>query len=354
MKRDPFAPGLLTRLPEPVHKVVLLRASRTGDFLCASPALRALRKALPGAEISMITLPILKDLVERSPYLDRFIPFPGYPGLAEQFFDARRTAQFFQEMQAQQFDLAIQMQGSGVNTNPFMLMLGAARTAGFIRPGDAPGCLDAVLPFPEEKHEIRRVLALTSFLGAPGQGEEMAFHLWPEDLAEARKILTNIAQPLIGLHPSARDLSRRWAPERFAAVGNSLQQRHGGTVIIIGDDEARDLETEVERELEVPYLNLKGKTSLIVLGGIIKHLSILITNDTGPAHIAYALMRPTVTIFGSSSPQLNGPIQPGPFRIITHKMPCHLCNGKSGQDGHLCLEHITAQQAIEAAEELLR
>jgi ADP-heptose:LPS heptosyltransferase len=136
---DPFVPGLLSRLPEPPRKVALLRASRIGDVLCAVPAFRALRAALPGAEITMVTLPLLRDLVVRSPYLDRFVAFPGFPGIDEQFFDARRATAFFQEMQAEQFDLAVQMQGSGVYSNPFTLMLGARVTAGFVRPGDPPG-----------------------------------------------------------------------------------------------------------------------------------------------------------------------------------------------------------------------
>jgi len=76
---DPSVPGLLSRLPEPPHKIILLRASRIGDFLCATPAFRALRKALPGTEITMITLPVLQDLVMRSPDLDRFVAFPGFP-----------------------------------------------------------------------------------------------------------------------------------------------------------------------------------------------------------------------------------------------------------------------------------
>src|SRR5260370_17604300 len=96
---DPFAPGLLSRLPEPPHKIILLRASRIGDFLCATPAFRALRKALSGTEITMITLPMLQDLVMRSPDLDRFVAFPGFPGIAEQFFAADRPIHFFHQIQ---------------------------------------------------------------------------------------------------------------------------------------------------------------------------------------------------------------------------------------------------------------
>src|ERR671926_604829 len=125
-------------------------------------------------------------------------------GIAEQFFDARRATAFFRAMQAEQFDLAVQMQGSGVYSNPFMLMLGARMTAGFVRPGDPPGRLDAALLIPDQEHEVRRMLALTTFLGAPPQGEELEYPLWPEDHAAAEALLVRAERPLIGLHPGAR------------------------------------------------------------------------------------------------------------------------------------------------------
>jgi ADP-heptose:LPS heptosyltransferase len=261
---------------------------------------------------------------------------------------------FFQALQAGQFDLAIQMQGSGVNSNPFMLMLGARATAGFIRTGDTAGLLDAALPFPEAEHEIRRVLALTTFLGAPVQGEELVFPLRSEDIVKAEQLLKDVHRPLIGLHPSARDLTRRWSPERFAAAGNLLQQRCGGTVLIIGDAEAQEPGAAVEQSLVVPCLNLVGQTSLVVLGSIIKLLAVLLTNDTGPAHIACALRTPTVTIFGGGSPQLNGPLQPGPFRVLAHEVPCRPCDYRSCPIGYTCLKHVTVQQVVEAAEEIMR
>ena len=134
-----FTPGLLARLPQSPRKVAIVRALRIGDFLLTTPAFRALRAALPEAEITLIGLPFVRELVERSTRLDRFVEFPGFPGLAEQFFDARRALDFFARMQAECFDLAIQMHGSGVYANPFTLMLGARVTAGYVRPGDNPG-----------------------------------------------------------------------------------------------------------------------------------------------------------------------------------------------------------------------
>lgn len=355
-RNDPFTPGFLSRLTTVPRKIVLLRASRIGDFLCTIPSIRALRSAFPTAEIAMITLPLLRNLVLRSPYIDRYIAFPGFPGMAEQFFSAPKAVQFFQQMQAEQFDLALQMQGSGIYSNPFMLLLGAKATTGFVREGDPAGLLDAALPFPENEHEIRRMLALTTFLGISAQGEELEFPLWQEDYTQANALLAHAKPPLIGLHPSARDATRRWATGRFVETGKALAQRHHGTIVLLG--EADDYPTgeamsQAITTIDAHCLNLMGQTTLPVLGAIIARLSVLITNDSGPAHIAYALKTPTVTIFGGGSPALNGPLNQGPFRILLSPVPCRPCGFATCPIGYPCLEQVSVQGVVQSVGELL-
>ncbi len=351
---DAFSPGLLSRLPETPRKVVLLRASRIGDFLCATPAYRALRMSLPESEITMITLPILKELVLRSPHLDRFVAFPGYPGIAEQLFDAHRTICFFKEMLEEHFDLAIQMQGTGIYSNTFMLLLGSRTTAGFIRPEDTPGLLDAALPYPERVHEIEATLALTTFLGVPVQGKDTEFPLWTSDHEAARTLLSQAEPPFIGLHPGAREATRRWPLERFGEVAADLCRLHGGTVIAVGDEEDEEVEHVLAKGVGKHYLNIMGKTSLGTLGAVIERLSVLVTNDTGPAHIAYALDTPTVTIFGASDPNRYGPLQDGPFRVLATPAHCRPCGLARCPVGNACLEGVAVSQVIEAAEKIIQ
>lgn len=348
----PFTPGLLARLEERPRKVALLRASRIGDFLCATPALRALRMALPDAAITLITLPMLREIAQRLPYVDRVVEFPGYPGIAEQLFEARRATRFLREMQDERFDLAIQMQGTGVNSNPFMLLLGARTTVGFVRPGEGAGLLDAALPYPKHLHEIRCVLSLASFLGIPEQGEEILFPLQAEDLKQADRLLKEAAPPLIGLHFSARDEARRWSPNRFAAACSTLLHKYGGTVILVGEAQERELGGAIARCIDGPSRNLMGQTSLLTLGGVLSRLAVLLTNDSGPAHIAYALGTPTVTVFGASSPALNGPLQAGPFRTVMHEVPCRPCGYGVCPIGNPCMLGVSVEEVVEAAEEV--
>ena len=309
-------PGLLHRLPEPPQRVAVLRASRIGDFLCAMPALRALRAALPGARITLITVPLLRRLAERLPYVDEVAPFPGFPGIAVQLFEAQNALRFLQRMQAQRFDLALQLQGSGVYSNPFLLLLGARYNAGFVRAGDAAVRLDAALPLPQHGHEIHRVMALPVFLGVLPAGDHTEFPLTHVDHLRAEALLQQMPRPLIGLHPTAHDPLRRWPLDRFEQTARALHARYGGTVVILGGAGEYDYNRVLAERLGGICRDLTGLTALGTLGAVITRLTLLITSDSGPAHIAYALSAPTITIFRASGSHRYGPLKAGPFRPL--------------------------------------
>ena len=332
----------------------MVRASRIGDVVCATPAFRALRAALPGARITLVGLPFARDLVARSPHLDAFEPFPGFPGIAEQWFDARRAARFFRRMQARRFDLALQMHGSGVYANPFTLMLGARVTAGFVRPGDGPGLLDAALPLPEGLPEVERPLALAAFLGAPPRGRRPEFPLWPEDHHVAASLLAGAPRPLVGVHPAGTEATKRWPPERFGAAAAALRAREGGTVVVLGGPGERPLADAVARAAGPPCLNLAGRTTLPVLGAVLARLAVLLTTDSGPAHVAYALGVPSVTVFGGTDPWRWAPPAGGPHAVLARPVPCRPCGYDECPVGYPCLAAVTVEEAVAAAEGVLR
>jgi ADP-heptose:LPS heptosyltransferase len=307
-----FEPGLLQRLPEPPRSLCVLKASRIGDFLCALPALQALRVALPGCAITLVTLPLLRSLAECVEAIDEIVDFPGYPGLAEQFFDARRTLAFFGRMQARRFDLAVQLQGSGVYTNPFVLMLGARRSAGFVRAGDSAGRLDAALPLPEQGHEIDRMAAMAQFLGAPVPSRRPRLALRGVHTHAAAALLGTGTRPLLGLHAAARDAARCWPPTCLVGVAQALRRESGVLPVVLG--ERGDAHAAaLAQQLAPDCIDLTGRTPLPVLAAVIRRLALLLTTDSGPAHLAYAVDTPTVVVF-SREAERYGP--PGPPHVI--------------------------------------
>src|SRR5205085_11971324 len=151
------------------------------------------------------------------------------------------------------------------------------------------------------------------------------------------------------LHMSARDATRRWSLARFAAVGRELLQRRGGTVVLLGEAGEWPEVDGVAREIGQACLNLAGKTSLPVLGGVIARLAVLVTNDSGPAHVAYALGTATVTVLGGGRPAAYVPLMDGPYRILSHEVPCRPCDYADCPLGYTCLQGVNVQQAVEAA-----
>jgi ADP-heptose:LPS heptosyltransferase len=158
-------PSWLAGLAGKPSRVVIVRALRLGDLLCAVPAFRAVRAALPLAHITLIGLPLAREFVARCPFIDDYAEFPGYPGIADQPVDPARTLAFLQRMPAAHLDLAIQLHGSGVFSNPFTRLLGAQRAVGFVREGETDLGLDFAIPYPEQGREVERLLTLTAHLG---------------------------------------------------------------------------------------------------------------------------------------------------------------------------------------------
>jgi ADP-heptose:LPS heptosyltransferase len=229
LRRRPGAP-----LP---RRVAVFRTLQLGDLLCAVPALRALRAALPEAEVVLIGLPWAREFADRfRAYVDGFREFPGYPGLPERPARVEKVLEFLADMQRERFDLVLQMHGSGVVTNPLAALLGARRVAGFHLPGHYRPDAELFLPWPECGLEVRRLLRLVGHLGARPRGEELEFPLRGQDYRELAAI--DEAADLrpgayVCIHPGASVAERRWPVEGFAAVARALAGR-GFAVVLTG------------------------------------------------------------------------------------------------------------------------
>ena len=115
-----------------------------------------------------------------------------------------------------------------------------------------------------------------------------------------------------------------------------------------------DLAARVASGIGSGCLNLAARTSLPVLGAVIAQLSVLLTNDSGPAHIAYALRTPTVTIWGGEDLERYGPPREGPFRALVEDVDCRPCGLAECPIGYICLERVTEEAATEACEQIMR
>jgi ADP-heptose:LPS heptosyltransferase len=352
-----LAPPTLALGSEPVERVAVFRALMLGDLLCAVPALRALKAGLPGASVCLVGLPWARQLAQRLACVDEFIDFPGHPGLPEVACDTRQWPDFLAQVQSRRFDLALQMHGSGEVVNPLVSLFGARCTAGFARPGVWRPPADEALycEWPDQGHEIDRMLALTDHLGLPRRGRHLDFPLTAEDRQDLRQAWPGIdaARPYVCVHAGAQLPSRRWDPRRFAEVADQVASL-GRTVVLTGAGTEAGLVADVQACMSRPAVNLCGRTTLWTLGALIEEAEAVVCNDTGVSHVAAALSRPSVVISCGADTARWAPLDHALHQVLAAAVPCRPCAWRECPlETHDCAGAITPAQVMARVSRLL-
>jgi ADP-heptose:LPS heptosyltransferase len=335
---------------DPPRKVAVFRALQLGDLLCAVPALRAVRNGFPQAEITLIGLPWAGEFVQRFARLvDRFVEFPGFPGLPEREPDIAALPRFLADAQASRYDLAIQMHGRGDLTNPLVGAFAARLMAGFCPPGGA--CPDPLrfLPWPESGTEIHRCIALTDFLGLPRDGDRLEFPLDHEETLQGEALLARHRlkpRHFVCIHPGARLYTRRWPWDHFAAVAQDVAHR-GFRVVLTGSSEEALITRRIARTLPSgTVVDLAGQTGLGAFAALLRHARLLVANDTGVSHVAAALRVPSVIVCCGADPHRFAPLDHALHEVLHHPVACRPCAHVHCPIGHPCAHKLTPERVI--------
>jgi len=300
-----------------IKKIVVFRALQIGDMLCAIPAIRALHTAYPDAEITLIGLPWAKMLIERFPaYFHQLITFPGYPGFPEQPVDYAAFPEFLKKVQEEHFDLALQMQGSGIISNPLVDLFAAKNIAGFYTSNNFCPDKRLFIEYPNNLHEINRHLKLIEFLGITDATTDLEFPILPKDEEDFDKAALPVKpNEYVIIHPGSRGASRQWNPEYFAAIGDYCFD-NGLQVIITGTKDETDIVNNVILHMKHKPINAAGKTSLGAVAVLIKNATALVSNCTGVSHIASALKTKSIVLSLDGEPYRWTPLNKKLHRTI--------------------------------------
>lgn len=344
-----------------VRKIAVLRANALGDFLFALPALEALRAAYPQAEIVLLARQWHADFLAGRPGpVDRVVVLPPIPGVserpgAEQADDPQARAAFFAAMRAEGFDLALQMHGGGRSSNPALLELGARFNVG-LRAPDAPP-LDRWLPYVLYQPEIVRYLELAALVGAAPVALEPRLLLTERDQAEADALAPQDAGALVALHPGAGDARRQWPPEHFAAVADALAGR-GCRILLSGTPPEQPIVAAVRAAMRPESIDLCGRLSLGGLAALFARCALVVSNDTGPLHLAAAVGAPTVGIYWCGNQITYGHMTRARHRpLLSWRLDCPACGRNCMREacGHQVsfVADVAVSEVLEAAEALL-
>jgi ADP-heptose:LPS heptosyltransferase len=251
--------------------ILALRALGVGDLATAVPALRGLRAALPGEPLALAAPAWLTPLIELIGGVDRVVPTDG---LSPRAWDFPAP------------DIAVNLHGSGPESHRLLQSAGPAKLWAFATAGfdDGPQWTD-------EEHEVHRWCRLLRYYGVESDESDLSLAVPAADVPRGVTII----------HPGAKSPSRRWPPSRFAAVAAELAAR-GHRVVVTGSGAELDTAAQVAAGGGEVL-----RTSLTELAALVAHARLLISGDTGIAHLATAYRTPSVTLFGPMSPARWGP-----------------------------------------------
>lgn len=287
-----------TGLAHPVRKIAVVRANGLGDYLFAVPALRALRAKYPNAEIVLLAKQWHKALLTGRPGpIDRVEVIPTCPGVGAETDEPEDTAgldRLFATMAAEHFDLAIQLHGGGRYSNPFTRRLGARVSIGLKSPDAEP--LDAWVPYFYFQPEVLRYLEVVSLVGATPVTLEPDFCVKSADHVEVDRLRLADDRPWVVIHPGATDGRRRWPAEQFATVADHLADAGARVIVSGGRNECAMVDAVVGAMRREPVA-LCDRLSTGGLAALLARAHVVVSNDSGPLHLAGAVGTRTVGLF---------------------------------------------------------
>jgi heptosyltransferase-1 len=328
------------------RRILIIKPSSLGDVVHALPTLAALRDRYPRAHIAWLVKRQWVGLLERAEGLDRI--WQVEPGIAG-------WLSLVPQLRAADFDLVVDLQGL-FRSGAMARLTGCRTRIGFANGREgSPWFYTRQVTLPaREMHAVDRYLLVAVALGAKGGASpEFRLRAFHADREEITRLLARrgvkAGTSWIAVNVSARWPTKRWPPGFFAATADRLRQDGAGPVVLIGGPDDRDAAQAVVGLMQVAPVDLTGETTPGLLPALLESASVLLTNDSGPMHIAAAVGTPVVALFGPTSSVRTGPYGKG-HRVLTSGIPCSPCFSRvCTHNVHLeCLKTIAPDRVLDA------
>jgi lipopolysaccharide heptosyltransferase II len=343
--------------------LLCVRLDGAGDLLMTTPAIRALKDARPGRRITLLTSSCAAETARLVPEVDEVLVYDApWVKATPARADSRAEHAAAALLRELRLDAAAIFTVYSQNPLPAAFLCYLADI-----PLRLAHCrenpyqlLTHWLPEPEPargiRHEVQRQLDLVAGVGCRAAGPHLSLRVPDEARAAVPGILAAAGarpdRPWIVLHPGASAPSRRYAPEKFAAVVRRLVAEDGWQVLLTGTAGEADLVAAVQAGAGVPACSLAGRLGVAELAALIAGARLLIVNNTGPSHMAAAVGTPVVTLYALTNPQHTPWAVPS--RVLFHDVPCRLCYKSVCPEGHHdCLQRVSPEAVVRAARELL-
>ncbi|WP_435022471.1 glycosyltransferase family 9 protein [Tundrisphaera sp. TA3] len=328
-----------------------------------TPALRALKESRPGRRLTLLTSPSGAAVAAMVPEVDDCWTYqaPWMKATAGRSDPAADLA-MIARLRDGGFDAAVIFTVYSQNPLPAAMacyLAGIPLRLAHCRENAYQLLTDRIAePEPAEftRHEARRQLDLVAAVGARAADERLSLRVPDEARSRVAALIDRLGlddgRPWAVVHPGATASSRRYAPEGFAAAAGALARDHGFRIVFTGDRAEIPLVAWIREGMGAPSHSLAGKLRLAELAALIERAPVLISNNTGPAHVAAAVGTPVVDLYALTNPQHTPWAVPS--RVLNHPVPCAPCYKSVCPEGHHdCLRRVDPAEVVRAALELV-
>lgn len=343
------------------EKILIRGVNWIGDAVMTLPSIRSIRAAFRDSKMYQLLRPSVSPLFEKDPNIDEIMIYEN------KFRTIAGRITLSSLLRKEGFSKAYLLQNA-FDAALLVFLAGIPERIGYSRDGRG-FLLTKPIPF---KHDDRRIHHIDYYLNILKKAGIKAEYSIPyifqslDERLEARKLLSNLQKPILGINPGAAyGSAKRWLPERFAEVADWFIKDMNGSIVIFGGENEKDISNDIlllihkkfdgikESDLNSRFMNFTGKTSLRQLISLISECNALVTNDSGPMHIAYAVGTPVAAIFGSTSPELTGPPQNGNI-VIRGEAACSPCfRRKCNLDYIKCMYSITSDEVCNGIKKIM-
>jgi lipopolysaccharide heptosyltransferase II len=343
------------------RRVLAVRLDNLGDVLVTSPALRAIKESLPQAELTLLASPIGAAIGRLNPFVDRVIAYqaPWMDPWQRLPQDLERERRAIAAVRARRFDAAViftSFRQSPLPAAYLCYLAGVPLRLGATN--DGAGSLLTTRHKHVERliHEAERGLELVATVGLGASADDLQLRVPAPARRRIAPLLRGLrrhAGPLVVIHPGCTMPARTYPWEQFADAADLLVEALGATVVLTGAPDEVPLVEQIRGRMRRPAHSAAGSLALPELCALVEAADLVVTNNTGPMHIAAALKTPVVALFALTNP----PEQWGPWRVphrrLSHDVPCRICYSRVCPTDHACLREVSPAMVLDAARDLL-
>ncbi len=334
------------------QRILIIKPSSIGDIIHSLPFLKAMKGLYPEAELYWLVNRGFEKILEGNPYLKGIIPFDRSIWREDPKKGIQGFIEMVKEIRSMEFDMVFDLQGL-FRSAMISFLTGSKERIGlkYSRELSSIFYTKRLGHSKNDNHAVARNLSMLKDLGASIEEVEFPIIITEREKERMKELLSFREEDIyIAFNPFGGWSSKRWGFDKYIRLGNLLC-KEGYKIVLLGGPkdikEAKTIASSMERE---PIL-AAGKTDLKELSVLLTYVDLLVTNDTGPMHIAAAVGTPTVSIFGPTDPNRTGPYGNGHI-VITADVECRPCFRKKCRE-MICMDHISIEDVMGAVKKII-